>query len=48
MAALRKNIWLLFFLLVLSSTVLLISLSISRWSNLTEYYRVSQQGLGMV
>lgn len=45
MAALRKNIWLLFFLLVLSSTVLLISLSISRWSNLTEYYRVSQQGL---
>jgi len=45
MAALRKNIWLLFFLLVLSSTVLLVSISISRWKNLTEYYRVSQQGL---
>jgi len=45
MAALKKNIWLLFFLLVLSSTVLLVSISISRWNSLTEYYRVSQQGL---
>lgn len=45
MAALRKNIWLLFFLLVLSSTVLLASISVSRWNSLTEYYRVSQQGL---
>lgn len=45
MAAVRKNIWLLFFLLLLSSTVLLVIISISRWNNLTEYYRVSQQGL---
>ncbi|WP_150306340.1 putative bifunctional diguanylate cyclase/phosphodiesterase [Pseudomonas saliphila] len=45
MDALRKNIWLLFLLLVLSSTVLLISISVSRWNSLTEYYRVSQQGL---
>src|SRR5690606_24597948 len=45
MASLRKNIWLLFFLLVLSSTVLLVSISISRWNSLTEYYRVLQQGL---
>ncbi|MEH6389277.1 MAG: EAL domain-containing protein [Pseudomonas profundi] len=41
----RKNIWLLFFVLVLSSTVLLVSISVSRWNSLTEYYRVSQQGL---
>lgn len=45
MASLRKNIWLLFFLLVLLSMVLLVSVSVSRWKNLTEYYRVSQQGL---
>jgi diguanylate cyclase (GGDEF)-like protein len=45
MAALRKNIWLLFFLLVLSSTVLLVSISVSRWNSLSEYYRVLQQGL---
>lgn len=45
MDALRRNIWLLFLLLVLSSTVLLISISVSRWNSLTEYYRVSQQGL---
>lgn len=45
MAALRKNVWLLFFLLVLSSMVLLVSVSVSRWNSLTEYYRVSQQGL---
>lgn len=45
MATLRRNIWLLFFLLVLSSIVLLASISASRWNSLTEYYRVSQQGL---
>lgn len=46
MAALKKNIWLLFFFIVLSSLILLASLSVSRWNNLTNYYRVSQQGLG--
>lgn len=45
MDALKKNIWLLFFLLVLSSTILLAGISASRWNSLTEYYRVSQQGL---
>ena len=45
MASLRKNIWLLFTLLVLSSTVLLIIISASRWNSLTEYYRLSQEGL---
>lgn len=45
MAALQKNIWLLFFMLVLSSTVLLVSISVARWHNLNDYYRVLQQGL---
>ncbi len=45
MAALRKNIWLLFSLLVLSSMVLLVTISVSRWNSLTDYYQVSQEGL---
>lgn len=45
MTSLKKNIWLIFTLLVLTSTVLLISISASRWNSLTEYYRLSQEGL---
>lgn len=45
MDAPKKNIWLLFSLLVLCSVVLLVVISVSRWNSLTDYYQVSQEGL---
>lgn len=44
MVILKRNIWLLFFLILLTSTVLLASLSLSRWNSLTQFHNVSQQG----
>src|SRR5690554_6764914 len=45
MGKLKKNIWLLFYLIVLSSTILLASISISRWNEIRQFYEVSQKGL---
>lgn len=45
MIAPKKNIWLLFFITMLSSAILLGSISFSRWNDLTNYYQARQLGL---
>ncbi|WP_276669138.1 bifunctional diguanylate cyclase/phosphodiesterase [Thalassolituus oleivorans] len=45
MTALKKNIWLIFIMLVLSGLALLTTLSVSRWNGMMNHYSLSQSGL---
>ena len=45
MTLLKKNIWLLFTVLLVSGVVLLASLSVTRWRGLVEHYGYNQYAL---
>ncbi|HDY89365.1 MAG TPA: bifunctional diguanylate cyclase/phosphodiesterase [bacterium] len=45
MTVFRKNSWLMFYLIVLSSVLLLISISMYRWNDIKQFYNLSQKEL---
>lgn len=45
MSIFKKNVWLIFYLLLLSSMSVLTAISVARWNSLNEFYQTSQEGL---